>query len=248
MNILTIQNLHKVFGGLKAINHCSLTVEQNSITGLIGPNGAGKTTMFDLITGLQLPDAGHIIAKGQNITAWPAYKRASIGITRTFQNVRIFPELRVLDNIIVVLPDHPEKLHHAFLPLKKRKKKLEENALEFLHQVGIGQQAHLNAGELSYGQKKLLEIARAVATGADIILLDEPAAGINLTTMNQIRDYILKLHKAGKTFFIVEHNMPFIMNLCHKIIVMDYGQELAVGTAQEIQNNPRVIEAYLGKK
>ncbi|MBU0667977.1 ABC transporter ATP-binding protein [Patescibacteria group bacterium] len=246
--MLKVQNLHKAFGGVKAVNHCSFTVEKGSITGMIGPNGAGKTTMFDLITGLMEPDEGHIIIKGKNVTSHPAHKRAKMGIARTFQAIRIFSEMKTLDNIVVALKDHPEKMYQAFLPLKKKQKKIEERAMELLKDVGIADKAHLNAAELSFGQQKLLEIARAVATGADLLLLDEPAAGINLTLLNQIRDYILKLNKEGKTFLIVEHNMPFIMGISEKIIVLDYGQEIAVGTPEKIQNSDRVIEAYLGKK
>lgn len=248
MEILKVQNLHKSFGGIHAIDHCSFSVEQNSITGLIGPNGAGKTTMFDLINGLMLPDEGHVFIKNQNVTSWPTHKRARLGLARTFQAIRVFPELSALENVVVAFKDHPEKLHQAFFPLKNKRKNLEKRAMEYLENVGISGKAHLAASDLSFGQQKLLEIARCMATDADIFLLDEPAAGINPTLLNTIKDLILKLHKQGKTVFIVEHNMPFLMSIAHKIIVMNFGKELAVGKPEEIQNNPHVLEAYLGKK
>jgi len=248
MSILQVQNLHKTFGGLHAIDHCSFSVEKNSITGLIGPNGAGKTTMFDLINGLMRPDEGHVYIKDRNVTGWPTHKRAKLGVARTFQAIRVFPQLTALENVVVAFRDHPEKLHHAFLPLKSKRKKLEERAHDYLKIVGISEKAHVPAGELSYGQQKLLEIARCMATDAELFLLDEPAAGVNPTLLNSIKNLILKLHQDGKTLFIVEHNMPFLMSIAHKVIVLNFGKELAVGSPQEIQNNPRVLEAYLGKK
>jgi len=246
-DVIQVQNLYKSFGGLKAIDHCSFSVEEKSITGLIGPNGAGKTTMFDLINGLMLADGGHVLIKGHNVTRWPTHQRARLGIARTFQAIRIFPQLTALTNVMVAFRDHPEKLWQSFLPLKKKRKNLEERAMEFLEKVGISEKAHLPAGELSYGQQKLLEIARCMATDADVFLLDEPAAGVNPTLLNTIKNLILDLHGNGKTLFIVEHNMPFLMSIAQKIIVMNFGRELAIGTPKEIQNNPHVLEAYLGK-
>ncbi len=248
MNVLQVQNLHKSFGGIHAIDHCSFSVEENSITGLIGPNGAGKTTMFDLINGLLTPDEGHVLIKNQNVTGWPTYKRARLGLSRTFQAIRVFPELTALENIVVAFKGHPSKLYQAFVPLKKKNRDLEKRAMEYMETVGIADKAHLRAGDLSYGQQKLLEIARCMATDADIFLLDEPAAGVNPTLLNTIKQLILKLHQQGKTLLIVEHNMPFLMSIAHKIIVMNFGKELAIGSPEEIQNNPRVLEAYLGKK
>lgn len=248
MPILQVQNLHKSFGGLHAIDHCSFSVEENSITGLIGPNGAGKTTMFDLINGLMLPDEGHILIKNHNVTRWPTHKRARLGLARTFQALRVFPELTALENVVVAFKDHPEHLHQAFSPLQKKRKALAGRGMEYLEKVGIAEKANLRAGDLSYGQQKLLEIARCMATDADILLLDEPAAGVNPTLLNTIRRLILQLHGEGKTLLIVEHNMPFLMSIAHKVIVLDFGKELAVGTPKEIQNNPHVLKAYLGKK
>lgn len=247
MSIIQVQNLCKSFGGLKAIDHCSFEVEENSITGLIGPNGAGKTTMFDLINGLLASDDGHIFIKNRQVTNLATYRRAKLGMARTFQAIRIWPELTVLDNIILALKKHPEKLSQAFLPFKTVHRQLKKEALEYLEMIGIADKARLQATELSFGQKKLLELARCVATGADILLLDEPAAGVNLTLLNTIKKLILDLHKKGKTLFIVEHNMPFLMSLAQKVIVLNFGRELAIGAPEEIQKNQRVLEAYLGK-
>lgn len=248
MSILQVQNLRKSFGGIHAIDHCSFTVEKNSITGLIGPNGAGKTTMFDLLNGFMKPDEGHVLINNRDVTSLPAHKRAEIGITRTFQAIRIFPQLSAIDNVVVAFNNHPDALYQSFTRYTFSIKKLEQQALDLLAQVGIEDKAHVKAGELSYGQQKLLEIARCMATNADIFLLDEPAAGVNPTLLEKIKAIILQLHQSGKTLVIVEHNMPFLMSIAQKIIVMNFGKELAIGTPSEIQNNPKVLEAYLGKK
>lgn len=244
--ILELKNLGKSFGGLKAVENCSYHVEKNSITGLIGPNGAGKTTTFDLITGLLETENGAVYFKGENITGSPPHKRALAGISRTFQAVRLFPELTVLDNLLVVLEKPFQKLRHAFIKPKKELRKIHDRALEYLKEVNLEGSAHSYARNLSYGQQKLLEIIRAVATQTDLLLLDEPAAGVNPTMLRHIENLILKLHSEGKTIFIVEHNMPFIMKLCQEIIVMDEGRELMMGTPQEVQKNEKVLEAYLG--
>jgi len=246
-NILSVRNLHKSFGGIKAVNNCHFTVRRNSITGLIGPNGAGKTTAFNLITGLLKSDEGQVIFDNQDITKWPTYKRARFGLTRTFQAIRIFPELTPIENIRVTLKDNKQKIHHIFLDQKKLQKRLHEEAMELLKAVGLEKVAKLKAGELSYGQQKLLEILRAIAMDPKMILLDEPAAGVNPTMLKIIIDLIYKLQESGKTVLVIEHDMGFIMNLCEKIVVMDYGKELAMGPPKEIQKNPDVLEAYLGR-
>lgn len=245
--ILEIKNLSKQFGEIHAVNNCSFDIAENSITGMIGPNGAGKTTTFELITGLEKPTKGEIWFKQENITHLPTFKRAKLGITRTYQKIRIFPELTVLDNIMVVLMKEHQGLRHIFTP-KKIFQKHAEKAREILRDVGIEEKAHLYAKDVSYGQQKLLEIARAVATDADLFLLDEPAAGVNLTMLKRIEKILMDLHQKGKTLLIVEHNMPFVMSFCEKIIVLDYGTEIAIGKPEDIQRNDHVLEAYLGKK
>lgn len=229
-NILTIHDLHKSFGGLKAIDACTLNVKRGSITGLIGPNGAGKTTVFNLITGLAKPDSGTVHFEDKNITKWPTYKRARRGLTRTFQMIRIFPDLTALDNILVALKSNST-----------------QEAMKLLATVGLEDKANHFAGQLSYGQQKLLEILRAAAINPTLLLLDEPAAGINRTALKVITELILRFQKQGKTILIIEHDMNFIMQLCEKVIVMDFGRVIAEGTSSEIQKNPKVLEAYLGK-
>lgn len=243
--LLEIKNLSKHFDGLKAVDRCTFEIQQNSITGLIGPNGAGKTTIFDLITGLLETTEGTMLFKNRDITKMPGYKRARLGMGRTFQLIRIFPELTVLDNMLVVLEEQYQSLKYCFLPKKKR---MHEKAMEYLKKINLNEQSRAYAKNLSYGQQKLLEIIRAVGTGAELLLLDEPAAGINPNMLQKIKELILELKKEGHTILIVEHNMPFIMEICEKIIVMDCGKELMTGPPEKVQNDPRVLEAYLGKR
>lgn len=245
--ILSVQNLSKSFGGVHAVSHCTFHIRKNSITGLIGPNGAGKTTMFDLLSGLLTADTGEIIFNNEKITHLPPYRRARRGLARTFQLIRVFPEMTVLDNVTAaLLQSKHQHAHRALFVRKKEVTKLHALSMEHLRTVNLHEKAHLLAGELSYGQQKLLEIIRAVAMGGELFLLDEPAAGINPTMLTEIIALIHTLQKQGKTILVIEHNMGFVMNLCEEIIVMDRGTEIAVGPPAEIQKNPRVLEAYLG--
>ena len=247
VNILKIKAAHKSFGGLKAIDACSFTVKKGSITGLIGPNGAGKTTVFNLLTGLSKLDKGEVYFSGENITKWPSYKRARLGLTRTFQMIRIFPELTVLDNLKVALKDNKQGLIHIFLNQKKLQARLTEEAFDLLTLVHLEDKAQLLAGQLSYGQQKLLEILRAAALEPQMILLDEPAAGINRTMLKTIKELILHLQAQGRTVLVIEHDMNFIMELCEKVIVMDFGRVIAEGSPKKIQKDTKVLEAYLGR-
>lgn len=245
--ILSVKNLSKHFGGVHAVEHCSFEIRHNSITGLIGPNGAGKTTMFDLLSGLLIPDTGEITFQDQNITAMPPHRRARHGLARTFQMIRVFPEMTVIDNVTAaLLQSKHQHAHKALFVRQKEIRELQKQSMAHLHTVKLHEKAHLLAGELSYGQQKLLEMIRAVAMGGELFLLDEPAAGINPTMLTEIITLIRTLQQQGKTILIIEHNMGFVMNLCEEIIVMDRGKEIAVGAPKEIQKNPRVLEAYLG--
>jgi branched-chain amino acid transport system ATP-binding protein len=249
--MLEVSNLTKSFGGITAVDHCSFSVEQNTITGLIGPNGAGKTTVFNLLTGFYKVDGGSILFNGENITNQPPNKISQRGLVRTFQIIRLFSRMTALENLLVSMSSDDEGLFDGFLRLKKIQKKEEEHrkrANKLLDFINLSHRADVPAEKLSYGQQKLLEIARALSLKPKMLLLDEPMAGVNPTMRQKLMQLIRKLKDDGMTIMIIEHDMNTIMNLCDTIIVLDYGKEIAVGTPEEIQNNQRVIEAYLGVK
>jgi branched-chain amino acid transport system ATP-binding protein len=243
MAILEIQDLTKSFGGIHAVDHCSFSVEKGSITALIGPNGAGKTTAFNLITGLIKPDAGKAIFEGHDITGRQPNQITRSGISRTFQLSRGLGEMTVLENLVVQSPTRSfwdlflgSILHHEY-----------ERAMELLEFVGITHLAHEKAKKLSFGQKKLMEFAAVLMTEPKLVMLDEPAGGVNPALLDNIVDRIQLLNARGLTFLIVEHNMDVVMNLCSPVVVMAYGKVIAQGNPQEIQANPIVLEAYLGE-
>lgn len=242
MAILEIVNLTKSFGGLMAVNNCTFSVEEGSITALIGPNGAGKTTVFNLISGILSADSGQLIFNGERIEALQPHKITRKGLSRTFQISRDLMEMSVIENLIVHSPTQ------GLLDLIKRsilKSELDQ-AMELLDFVGITHLAHAKAKSLSYGQKKLMEFAATLMTEPCMILLDEPAGGINPALLENIMEKITEVNKRGVTFLIVEHNMDVVMNLCDPVVVMAYGKVLAQGTPEAVQNNPQVLDAYLG--
>jgi ABC-type branched-subunit amino acid transport system ATPase component len=242
--LLEVERVSKAFGGLHALSECSLSVEKGSITGLIGPNGSGKTTLFNIITGYEKPDSGSVRFEGSDITRASSSKVFALGVGRTFQITRIFARITVLENMLVAT-QRDEGWLRALTRSKSSKSELVA-AMEWLDFVGIARLASLPAGSLSFGQRKLLELAYVLVADPDVILLDEPAGGVNLTLINDIAEKIRALNKDGKSFLIVEHNMEFVMSLCDRVTVMHQGTDLVSGTPSEIRNDPRGLDAYLG--
>jgi neutral amino acid transport system ATP-binding protein len=243
-SLLGVERISKAFGGLQALNECSLSVEKGSVTGLIGPNGSGKTTLFNVITGYEKPDSGSVTFEGADITRVSPSKVFGLGVGRTFQITRIFSRITVLENMLVAT-QRDEGWLRGLTRSKSSKSEL-VSAMEWLDFVGIDRLASQPAGSLSFGQRKLLELAYVLVADPDVILLDEPAGGVNLTLINEIVNKIRSLNKDGKTFLIVEHNMEFVMNLCDRVTVMHQGTDLVSGTPSEVRNNPLVLDAYLG--
>ena len=242
--LLRASGISRAFGGVQALNDCSLEVQKGSITGLIGPNGSGKTTMFNVITGYVKPDAGTVTFGDDDITNARPDTVFSRGIGRTFQLTRIFGRISVLENMLVAT-QHQEGWLRGLTRSKSSKEEVGA-AMEWLDFVGIAKLADLQAGALSYGQRKLLELAYVLVADPDVILLDEPAGGVNLTLINEIAGKIRTLNASGKTFLIVEHNMEFVMNLCDHVTVMHQGHDLVSGLPADVRANPLVLDAYLG--
>ena len=231
--ILEVRGVSKRFGGVTAVQNCSLAVEPGKIVALVGPNGSGKTTLFNLITGVERLDEGEIYFKGDRIDHLPPHKIARRGVGRTFQLIRVFPELTVLENLLVVARQDWE-------PAYRR-------ALELLTFVKLDQLRGEFAGNLSYGQQRLLEFARVLMIDPDLVLLDEPAAGINRSLLNDLLNAIRDLRAGGKTVLIVEHDMKVVMDLSEKIFVLDHGEKLTEGTPETVLKDERVLEAYFGR-
>ena len=251
-NILQVNNLSKFFGGLAAVSNCSLKIKKGSITGIIGPNGSGKTTLFNLIAGNLESSQGTVFFNNENITNTPSYELFSKGVLRTFQIAHEFTNLTVLENLMMVPGKQSgESLVNAlFKPrlVKKEEVKIREKALEVIDFLNLKHLSNELAGNLSGGQKKLLELGRTMMVDAKLVLLDEVGAGVNRTLLKEIGSAILRLNKEqGYTFCMIEHDMDFISRLCDPVIVMAEGSILFEGTAEEVKKDEKVIESYLGR-
>jgi neutral amino acid transport system ATP-binding protein len=243
--LLRTESVSKAFGGVQALSGASLEVPRGAITGLIGPNGSGKTTLFNVITGYERADSGQVYLGAKAITNFRPARVFGLGIGRTFQLTRIFPSLTVLENMMIAA----QHKHRSRNPLAAAGGgPARRHAMDLLAFVGLTGHADALAGTLSYGQRKLLELAYVLVADPEIVLLDEPAGGVNPSLINYIADRIRQLNEAGKTFLIVEHNMDFVMGLCHNVTVLDSGTVIVTGPPQVIRSDPRVLDAYLGSE
>ena len=248
--MLRLNGITKMFGGLTALEDVSLEVQKGSITGVIGPNGAGKTTLFNIVTGLYTQTSGTVYLGEKNISFFAAEALAPLGLVRTFQNVELFGRMTVLENVMVGLHTKSSSgiVSCAFkLPWQIREEKqVREKAMHWLEFTGLADEAGITANNLPFGKGRLLEIARTLAVEPQLILMDEPAAGLNSLETAELAGLIRKIRESGITIALVEHDMELVMDVCDSIIVLNLGKLLAVGTPREIQENPAVIAAYLG--
>jgi len=249
--VIDVKNVSKRFGGLRAVNNCSLRVERGSITGLIGPNGAGKSTLFNLVAGNIAPDSGRIIFDGQDVTGLKPHQLFHRGMLRTFQIAHEFSNMTALENLMMVPPGQPgESLVTTWLmpgTVREAERHVRQKALDVIDFLKLGHVKHELAGNLSGGQKKLLELGRTMMVDAKVVLLDEVAAGVNRTLLQDLAANIERMNQElGYTFFVIEHDMDLIGRLCDPVIVMAQGEKIAEGPMAEIRANPEIIEAYFG--
>ena len=248
--MLRLNGITKVFGGLTALEDVSFSVDAGSITGVIGPNGAGKTTLFNIVTGLYTQTAGEVYLGSKNISFFNTETLAELGLVRTFQNVELFGQMTVQENVMVGM--HTRSASGIFscafkFPGQiKEEKYIRENSLEWLKFTGMADLADITAGNLPFGKGRMLEISRALATEPKIILMDEPAAGLNSKETSELSSFIRRIRESGVTVVLVEHDMDLVMDVCDSIVVLNLGKKLAQGTPREIQENSQVISAYLG--
>lgn len=242
--------LHKSFGGVRAVRDISLRVPAGTVFAVIGPNGAGKSTLLNLMSGVYQPDSGTMTMDGTTLVGMSAHRRVRHGLARTFQKIRLFKQLSVLDNVIAGFHTHHQipflqyVIHGA--AFRRDRAHCRQRAMELLHFVGLTHRATTTAGALAYGEQRMLELARALATGPRLLLVDEPAAGLNGMEVDALLQRITTLRAEGMTVVLVEHNMDLVMNVADRVFVMNYGQHLFEGTPAEVQSHPDVIAAYLG--
>jgi ABC-type branched-subunit amino acid transport system ATPase component len=249
--LLEVARVQKAFFGLKVLDDVSFAVAPGELLSIIGPNGSGKTTLFNIITGFLRPDAGRIRLHGADITGWSPHAIAVLGVARTFQDVRLFANLSVLDNLRLAIQQHQEEDFIGRFVWSRKVRGYEEQAtaraLELLALVGLTVQREQPAGELSYGQRKLLEFAIGIMSEPELLLLDEPAAAVNPTMINVLKDHIVAYNRRGRTVVLIEHNMEVVMDISQRVLVLDSGQLIAEGRPDEVRENPLVLEAYFGR-
>jgi branched-chain amino acid transport system ATP-binding protein len=248
--LFSARGLNKSFGGVRAVRDVSFDIAAGSVFAIIGPNGAGKSTMLNLISGVHQPDSGSLSLKGRRLAGLPTHRRARLGIARTFQKIRLFKELSVLENVIAGFHVHHDIPPWQYLvhgaALRRHQARCSAEAMELLAFAGLAGQRDERAGALSYGEQRMLELARALATRPRLLLIDEPAAGLNGAEVERLLGRIQAIRRDGVTVVVVEHNMELVMNVADRILVMDYGQRLFEGVPADVQKHPAVVAAYLG--
>ena len=248
--LLSAKGLHKSFGGVRTVRDVSFEVPEGAVFAIIGPNGAGKSTMLNLIGGVYQPDAGMLSFEGRDLGGLPSHRRVRLGIARTFQKIRLFKQLSVIENVVAGFHIHHEIPAWQYLihagAFRRDHARCRAEAMELLNFVGLGARRDTLAGSLAYGEQRMLEFARALATKPKLLLIDEPAAGLNASEVDRLLDRIQTTRQRGVTVVVVEHNMELVMNVADRVLVMDYGQHLFEGVPADVQKNEAVISAYLG--